>query len=137
MRIRQVVAVAVFALMVVVLPLRNGVVSAHHSRAHYESADKEVTLTGTVMEYRWRNPHVFVVWSVKDSGKVVDWIGELSSVQTSISDGMTRNSLKPGDVITVRALPARSGTPEALIRKMVKADGTVVVDLTPQNARER
>ena len=137
MRTKRVFALTVFALMVV-FPLRNGVLSAHHSRAHYESADKQKTMKGVVVEYKWRNPHVFVVWEVKDdSGKVVEWTGELSSVTTSIADGMTKSSLKSGDEITVLAIPSKAGTPESLIRKIVKANGKVVVDLTPQNIRER
>ena len=135
MRTKRGFTVAVFAL-IVVFAIRNGMVSAHHSRAHYESDDKQKTLKGTVAEYKWRNPHVFVVWSVKDdSGKVVEWTGELSSLTTSIADGLTKNSLKPGDEITVLAIPSRAGTPEALIRKIIKADGKVIVDLTRENIR--
>ena len=57
MRTKRGFTVAVFAL-VVVFAIRNGKVSAHHSRAHYESDDKQKTLKGTVAEYKWRNPHV-------------------------------------------------------------------------------
>lgn len=135
MRTTRVFAVAVFAL-IVVFAMRSGMVLAHHSRAHYESDDKQKTLKGTVAEYKWRNPHVFVVWSVKDDGgKVVEWTGELSSLTTSIADGLTKNSLKPGDEITVLAIPSKGGTPEALIRKITKADGKVIVDLTRENIR--
>ena len=52
-----------------------GVASAHHSMAGYDS-NKQITLQGVVSEYTWRNPHVWVVWSVKDdAGKVVQWTG--------------------------------------------------------------
>ena len=132
---KRVFAGAVFAL-VAVFALRAGVVSAHHSRSHYESDDKQRILKGTVAEYKWRNPHVFVVWEVKDeSGKVVQWTGELSSVTTSIADGLNKNSLKPGEEISVLAIPSRSGTPEALVRKITKADGKIIVDLTRENIR--
>ena len=120
-------AVAVLAL-VVVFPMLNGVVSAHHSRAHY--GNEEATTKGTVVEYKWRNPHVFVVWNAKDAnGKSTQWIGEMASVTSMIADGMTKDSLKPGDEVTILAFPSKNpGSTEALIKKITKADGTVVVD---------
>ena len=125
MRTKRVLAVSVFAL-VVVFPILGGVALAHHSAAHYGNEEK--ALKGTVVEYKWRNPHVYVVWDVKDdSGKVVQWTGELASVTSSIADGMTKNSLKPGDEIIVRGFPNKTGSPECLIRNIVKADGTQVI----------
>jgi hypothetical protein len=126
MRLRRAFAVAVFTLVVVV-PL-SGVVFAHHSRAHY--GNEESTTKGTVVEYKWRNPHVYVVWEVKDqSGKALQWVGEMASLTSMIADGMTKDSLKVGDEITVVAFPSKNpGSTEALIKKITKADGTVVVD---------
>jgi len=108
--------------------LLTGIASAHHSRAHY--GQDEATTKGIVIEYKWRNPHVFVVWEVKDpSGKSTQWVGEMASVTSMIADGMTKDSLKQGDEITVIAFPAKNpGSTEALIKKITKADGKVVVD---------
>ena len=134
MTTKRICAVVVFALMVV-FPFRNGLLSAHHSKAHYESDDKQKTLKGTVVEYQWRNPHVYVVWDVKDDGgKVVRWTGELSSVTTSIADGLTKSSLKPGDEVTILAVGSKSGAAESLIHKITK-DGKVILDLTRENIR--
>src|ERR1700686_213557 len=73
---------------------------AHHSTAQYK--DEEVELRGTVTDYVWRNPHVLVLFNVKDeSGKVVEWTAEGASVPGLLADGMTKNSLKPGDDIFV------------------------------------
>jgi hypothetical protein len=125
MRSKRVVAVAVFVVAVTML---GSVVLAHHSRAHY--GREESTTKGTVVEYKWRNPHVFVVWEAKDpTGKSTQWVGEMASVTSMIADGMTKNSLKAGDEITVIAFPStNAGSTEALIKKITKADGTVVVD---------
>src|SRR5579862_8313934 len=66
------------------------VISAHHSMAGYDDT-KKITLTGTVSEYRWRNPHAWVVWDVKDdSGKVVQWSGELPAINTDQALGMSK-----------------------------------------------
>jgi len=118
---------AVLAL-VVAIPTLRGVVFAHHSRSHYGT--EESTTKGVVLEYKWRNPHVFVVWAVKDqNGKTTQWVGEMASLTSMIADGMTKDSLKTGDEITVVAFPSKNpGSTEALIKKITKADGTVVVD---------
>ena len=133
MRIDRSVATVVFALAFVML---GGVVSAaHHSRTGYE-AERTVTLTGVVKEFRWRNPHTFLVWTVTDDiGKEVDWSGEMLSIQTVTSWGLTRRSFQPGDEVTVTAFPATRGAPISIIQKVVMAaDGEVVVDQTPAEA---
>lgn len=124
MKLQRVFAAALLATFVA-FPL---VVFAHHSRAHY--GQEESTTVGTVIEYKWRNPHVFVVWEVKDqSGKSTQWVGEMASVTSMIADGMTKDSLKQGETITVIAFPSKNpGSTEALIKKITKSDGTVVVD---------
>ena len=61
-------------------PMLSRPLLAHHSTAAYSA--NEVTLKGTVVEYDWGNPHVVVVWDVKDdSGNTVRWTGELPSRQ--------------------------------------------------------
>lgn len=106
------------------------VVSAHHSAAHYSK--EAMTTRGVVVEYKWRNPHVTLVWEVKGkTGETTHWVGELSSVTTMISDGMTKDSLKQGEEIEVIACPSMNpGSTEAWVRTIKRANGTVVVDST-------
>jgi hypothetical protein len=120
-----------FAVITVAL-LLGSVASAHHSRAGYDSAPgKLVTNNGVVSNVIWRNPHVFVVWDVKDSGgSVVKWTGELSSPTTMISEGMSRDTFKAGDPITATFMPAKAGTAHGLLIKVVRPDGKVVIDLS-------
>jgi len=120
-----------FAILCVVF-LLGTLTSAHHSRAGYDSAaGKLVTNNGVVSNVIWRNPHVFVVWDVKDSsGSVVKWTGELSSPTTMISEGMGRDTFKAGDPITATFMPAKAGTPHGLLIKVVRPDGKVVIDLS-------
>ena len=121
---------AVVALSALLWPA--GPVSAHHSRAGvYESPDKTITMPAVVAEWRWRNPHVFLVWDTKGpDGTVVQWVGELSSITTMMGEGMTRTTLKPGDQVTVTVVPARSGAPQGQLVKVVMADGKVPLDRT-------
>jgi hypothetical protein len=120
-----------FAVITVAL-LLGAVASAHHSRAGYDSAPGKLTTNnGVVSNVIWRNPHVFVVWDVKDSsGSVVKWTGELSSPTTMISEGMSRDTFKDGDPITATFMPAKAGTPHGLLIKVVRPDGKVVIDLS-------
>lgn len=110
-----------------------GVASAHHSVAGFDNK-KEVMLKGTIVQFVWRNPHVIVLWDVKDeNGKVTQWSGEMNSPTSMIQVGMNRNSLKPGDEVIVTINPSKTGTPIAVIRKVTMADGTLVVDrIIPQ-----
>jgi len=129
MKLKHSLAIAIAA-FVLLITVSNGVLLAHHSRAHYGNV--ETTMKGTIVEYKWRNPHVYVIWDVKDvSGKSVRWIGELASVTTMISEGMTKDSLKPGDEVTIYSFPTKAGTPETVVRRIVKADGAVVVANAP------
>ena len=130
MRIQRLKGMIMFA--IVVLLAAGTSVSAHHSRAGiYEPNSKMITMKGVVTEWRWRNPHVFLVWNVKDdSGKVVEWVGELSSITSMQSEGMTRTSFKGGEEITVSVAPARSGAPQGQLLKVVMADGKVPIDRT-------
>lgn len=115
---------------IILLTVFSTVLSAHHSMAGYDDT-KKITLSGTVTEYRWRNPHAWVVWEVKDeNGKIVQWSGELPAINTDQALGMSKNSLKTGDEISVTINPSKLGTPDGRVWKIVKPDGTVVVDIS-------
>ena len=127
MRTQSVLAVAVFA---VIFTMLGGLVSAHHAVVGFDR-DKTITLKGVVAEWRWRNPHTFLVFDVKDeSGKVVQWIGEASSPLSMVGEGVSRTSFKAGDEVTVTGYPSSKGTPYSIIRKVVNAEGKAVIDQT-------
>ena len=127
LRVSAVIAVAIVAAASVLADR----VSAHHSRAGiYESNDKVITMEGVVTEWRWRNPHVTLIWETTKDGQKVSWTGEVSSPTSMLSEGMTRNSIKAGDKVTVSVVPARSGAPQGLLVKVVMADGSVPLDRT-------
>ena len=131
----QIFTIAVLAL-VAVSAIPGGVVLAHHSNAEY--GDKLTAMNGTVVEYRWRNPHVTVVWDSKDaSGKVVRWRGELASITSVLGHGLTKGSLKPGDEIKIRVFPSKLGTPESVIVDILRPDGSVVLGWGQQNGASK
>lgn len=124
-----VVAVFAVAVFVSVLHMPGGLVSAHHSAAGYDrNPDNLVKLEGVVVEFRWRNPHVVLVWDVTDdSGEVVRWRGELAS-PTSMRGraGMSRDTLKPGDRVEVYAFPAVRGTPQSIPVRIISNGRTLM-----------
>src|SRR5947207_14594785 len=114
MRLQKPFGIAILA-FVIVFGLSAGIASAHHSNAEY--TNKLTKMEGTVVEYRWRNPHVTVVWDSKDeTGKMVRWRGELASITTVVGGGLTKESLKPEQVVKMRVNPSKLGTAESGIR---------------------
>lgn len=106
--------------------------SAHHSRAGYDqNKGKLTTLNGVVAEVIWRNPHVYLTWDSRDEkGTVVRWTGELSSTATMLSEGLSRDTFKPGDPLAITFMPTKNGTPQGLVIRIVRPDGKVVLDLS-------
>jgi hypothetical protein len=102
---------------------------AHHSGAMFES-EKTITLRGTVKEFEYTNPHSWL-WVVvtDDKGQETLWGFEAEGPSTLMRAGVKRNSLRPGDAVTVTARPLRDGRPAGAWVSLTKADGTV---LTPR-----
>ena len=106
---------------------------AHHSIAGYDTK-KELAVRGTVVEFRWRNPHIIILWESKDeSGNIVEWSGEMASPTTMMQLGMNRFSLKKGDEATFLLNRSATGHPLGLVKKITAADGHVIVDRAPVN----
>jgi Family of unknown function (DUF6152) len=86
-------------------------VFAHHSFAMFD-ANKTVTLRGTVKEFEWTNPHSWLRVMVSDpnTGKPVIWALELSSPARLTTMGMHKDSVRPGDVVSVTFHPMKDGT---------------------------
>ena len=98
-------------------------VFAHHGNSAYDEAHW-ITVSGTVTEFVWSNPHCQIFVDVKDDkGKVVNWAIESQSPGIMRRNNWTRNSLQPGDQIAVTLAPAKNG---AAVGFSGNADGKVV-----------
>ena len=106
----------VFAgMMLAAVPL-----TAHHEILAKFDDKKPVTLSGVVTLVDWRNPHVHVFMNVKDArNQVLNWAIELESTIDLQKSGWTRESVQPGDAITVEGLAARNGSRQAWSKSMV------------------
>jgi len=92
---------------------------AHHGQAGY-NVKEPVTVSGTVTDFRFLNPHCIVEFEVKDDkGQVEKWQGELTSPNHLIRAGWTAASLKAGDQVTVTGYRAKSGAPSVWITKIL------------------
>jgi hypothetical protein len=105
---------------------------AHHSNSFYQ-VDQIITLTGTVTEWRWMNPHTWLHMTViGEDGKPQEWEVEGRAPGVLGRAGWDASSLKPGETVTVHASPAKNGDPIGIIARVTKADGTVLGN-TPNN----
>jgi len=86
-------------------------VAAHHSFAVYDRT-KTVTLKGTVKTFQWTNPHcvVWVLVQPDGGGEPQEWGIETTSPGVLTRGGWTRNSIKPGDRVSVEFSPLRDGS---------------------------
>jgi Family of unknown function (DUF6152) len=107
-----------------------GVALAHHGNSAYDE-EHWITLSGTVTEFVWSNPHCEIFVDVKDNaGKAVNWAIESQSPGILRRNNWTRTTLKAGDQITITLAPARNGAPVGFSGnkegKVVFADGHVL-----------
>ena len=101
---------ASFALVIGLLLACSPLLAHHGTGASYDGS-KEVTLTGTVTEFVWKNPHAQLYFDVKGpDGKTISWSAELNSPGVLAREGWKRNMFKPGDVLTVTVNPSKAGT---------------------------
>jgi len=99
---------------------------AHHSTSMYNMANP-VTVSGVVKGFGWTNPHAFVYLEVKDEkGNIVEWEVEMMSLNHLRNYGWTRNTVKPGDVISCTGGAAKNGAPSMISSYMKLADGRMI-----------
>ena len=113
-------------LLIIAVLLTASSVLAHHSNAAFDG-DKVIVLKGTVTQWKWTNPHVWILLSVDDGkGGKVDWAIEGRTPGQLLRAGWSRSILKAGDIITVDFSPAKDGTRTGLLTRVRLADGTVL-----------
>jgi hypothetical protein len=104
---------------------------AHHSNSAFY-VDKVITIQGVVKEFKWANPHVWIIMTVEDGkGNKVDWKVEGRPPGILGRSGWTPKSLQPGETITVDLSPAKDATASGLIARVTKADGTILSNAPP------
>jgi hypothetical protein len=106
-----------------------GATFAHHGSAVYETNKVVILKDATVTKFIWANPHTIAMFDAKDDkGNVAHWAAEAGSPSALSLIGWTKNSIKPGDVITVYVFQSKTGNPVGRLNKIVFADGTSLKD---------
>lgn len=96
---------------------------SHHSHAMYD-VSQEVSVVGTVTQFVFRNPHVFLYVDVKgDGGAAVNYWVEMSNIPNTIRRGIGQATFKPGDKVTVRLHPLLDGRAGGSYVTILAADG--------------
>jgi hypothetical protein len=119
---------------------------AHHSFSAEFDATKEIKATGALSKLEWQNPHGWIHLTVSElcertaargpdakepdakeqewtcrkpnSAEGAEWAFEIGSPNGLMRQGWTRNSLKPGDVVTVQGSRARDGSTNSNARSV-------------------
>ena len=117
MRFFMALAIAASGLLVSVA------LAAHHGDAIYDLTAKNITMKGTVTEWVWANPHCVLRFDVIDNGQVAHWVAETTAPPSLIQRGWTKQSLKPGDQVTITVLPVKNGRTVGRLIEVLLPDG--------------
>ena len=98
---------------------------SHHGAAVVYDLSEHLTMSGTVTDFQFVNPHVLIFFEVEnDDGSSTVWSAGLTSPnRLARSDGWTRETFKPGDTVTITGSPARSGAPSLWVDAVLDGNG--------------
>jgi len=96
---------------------------AHHEILGKFDSAKPRTLNGVVTRVDWTNPHVHVLVNAPDGARQANWAVEIESPLDLERSGWNRNSLKPGDAVTVQGIRARDGSLQVWGNSITLANG--------------
>ena len=99
-------------------------VLAHHGFAVEFDPKNPITLAGVVTKMEFMNPHIFLYVNVKGKdGKVVNWALEGSPPNVLYRQGWRKDTVKPGDMVTIKGYRARDGSHLAFCTTVTFPDG--------------
>jgi Family of unknown function (DUF6152) len=100
---------------------------AHHGVAPHYDVTKPVTIKGVVSRFEFINPHSFVYVETTDAAGAKEiWSCEMASRSVLSRNGLTPESFKPGDPITIEGVAARHNPTGCAFRVAHFADGHVL-----------
>ena len=117
---------AMTAVCAAALALAAGSADAHHSFAVFDRS-RQVSITGTVKQFQWTNPHCWIQLEVPgENGSSAEWSLEGGSPNILVRNGWKRTALAPGEHVTVLIYPLKTGEPGGSFLEVHKADGKVL-----------
>jgi hypothetical protein len=108
-----------------------GPAMAHHSFAMFDHINR-ITVSGTVTDFQWSNPHVFIELAKPDGkGGSSHYTIECASPNVLTRVGWKFNLIKRGDTITALINPLRDGSPGGMLETVTLSDGRTFTDSNP------
>ena len=103
--------------------LISGPAFAHHSMSMYDRSH-DTTFKATITDFEWSNPHSQIVFTVADEhGNAVKWVAEGPGPNRLANHGWSKDSLKPGDQVTIVGNVNKDGSPTMRFEKVIFANG--------------
>ncbi|MGH9717398.1 MAG: DUF6152 family protein [Candidatus Acidiferrales bacterium] len=127
---------ALFVALVAALMVTAGTATAHHGFADYDMT-RHLTVKGKVRAFQWTNPHTWL-WLDVPNGKGGTTLYAFEGMSPNYLGrrGWTRESLKPGDAITVNFFPFKNASKKGgTLAFAKKSNGEVLNNFVPANAR--
>jgi hypothetical protein len=110
-----------------VLVLAAGGAYAHHSAPVFYKIDERMTVSGTVTEFRFTNPHAILKLDVvAENGEKQQWTAETTSPSILRRRGWSQESFKPGDKVKLEGMPSVDGSYLMRITRGFREDGTEI-----------
>lgn len=98
---------------------------AHHSVAAFDRANP-ATLTGTIKEMKWTNPHTWIYLMVPDGkGGQEQWDLEGGAVNMVVRQGWTKNTIQPGMKVKLLIAPRKDGQAGGEWLRLLEINGQV------------
>jgi hypothetical protein len=113
--------------LVVCLLAASGPAFAHHAWHGYDM-DNVTAVKGTVTQFDWSNPHVWISFEMTDDkGNIEKWNAGGPSPSRMAGTGWDKDTIKPGDQITAVGHRIKDGTYNMRLVKVVLSDGREMI----------
>jgi uncharacterized protein DUF6152 len=109
------------------LMLGAGAAVAHHSAPVFYKVEERITVSGTVTEFRFSNPHAILKFDVvAANGEKQQWTAETTSPSILRRRGWSQESFEPGDKVKLEGMPSQDGSYLMRITRAFREDGTEI-----------
>jgi uncharacterized protein YcnI len=116
-RIVSLIAVLATSLLI------SGPAFAHHSMSMYDSGH-DTTFKATITQFDWANPHSQITFTTTDeNGKIENWVAEGPGPNRLAKHGWSKESLKPGDQVTIVGNRNKNGSLTMRFEKVILPNG--------------
>lgn len=101
----------------------SGPAFAHHSMSMYDRSH-DTTFKATITEFNWANPHSQIVFNFTDEhGNIQKWVAEGPGPNRLANHGWSKDTLKPGDQVTIIGNTNKDGSPTMRFEKVILPNG--------------